>query len=69
MVAEPQAAGIQVADSLPDGAQRLTSLSHDGEPLTSETHAEGTSRGATFNSWNLLDICYYTATRPQRSGR
>jgi len=52
--AELEAAGVPVTDSLPQGAAWLTSLSHDGQDLTPETHAVCPGHGATFQAWNLL---------------
>ena len=39
-----------VTDQLPDGAAWLTSLTHDGQDLTPDTHAACPGHGATFNA-------------------
>ncbi len=62
-----QAADIQVTDDLPPGAAWLTSLTHDGDGLTPDTHASCPGRGAIFKSWNLLDPCHY-CTNPAEHG-
>ena len=59
--AELEAAGIQVTSELPAGAARLASLTHDGDDLTSETHAACPGRGAFFPSWNLRQPVHYCA--------
>jgi len=57
-----QAAGVAVTDDLPAGAAWLTSLSHDGQDLTPEAHADCPGHGATFRAWNLLQpFCYCTS--------
>ena len=65
--AELEAAGVPVTDSLPHGAAWLTSLSHDGQDLTPETHAACPGHGATFQAWNLLSPSYY-CTSPAEHG-
>src|ERR1022692_3896929 len=54
IVAELEAAGVSVTDGLPEGAARLSTLTHDGEDLTAEAHTACPGRGAYFPSWNLL---------------
>jgi ParB family chromosome partitioning protein len=51
-------AGI-TTDTLPPGAQLLTALRHDGEPLTSETHTGCPGRGAFFRSYDLATPVHY----------
>ena len=65
--ADLEAAGVMVTDRLPDGAAQLDSLSHDGQDLTSESHAACPGHGATFASWNLLQPQYY-CTSPAEHG-
>src|ERR1019366_4844931 len=62
LAAELEAAGILVTDELPEGAARLSALTHDGEDLTAETHAACPGRGAYFPSWNPLHPVHYCAS-------
>jgi len=62
-----QAAGVPVTDGLPPDAAWLTSLSHDDQELTPETHASCPGHGATFATWNLLNPSYY-CTSPAEYG-
>jgi len=62
-----EAAGVPVTDDLPAGAVWLTSLSHDGQDLTEETHASCPGHGAAFRAWNLLHPSYY-CTSPADNG-
>jgi ParB family transcriptional regulator, chromosome partitioning protein len=59
---ELEAAGVTVTADLPDGAVRLTGLTHDGADQTPETHAGCPGRGAYFPTWNLLAAVYYCAS-------
>jgi ParB family transcriptional regulator, chromosome partitioning protein len=54
-------AGTAVTDTLPPRAQLLTILRHDGEPLTSEAHADCPGRGAFFRSYDLTTPVHYCA--------
>ncbi len=65
LTAELEAAGITVTDALPDGAARLSSLTHDSEELTVEAHATCPGRGAYFPSWNPLQPVHYCASPAQ----
>src|ERR1019366_6280160 len=67
LAAELEAAGVLVTDELPEGATRLSALTHEGEDLTAETHASCPGRGAYFPSWNLLHPVHYCAS-PQQNG-
>jgi ParB family chromosome partitioning protein len=67
LTAELEAAGITVTDDLPDGAARLSSLTHDGEELTAEAHAACPGRGVYFPSWNPLQPVHY-CTSPAQNG-
>ena len=64
---ELEAAGIQITSDLPDGAVRLTGLTHDGEDLTPETHATCPGRGVYFPTWNMLHPVHY-CTSPAEHG-
>jgi ParB family chromosome partitioning protein len=57
-----QAAGVAVTDDLPDGAARLSTLAHDGQDLTAETHAACPGRGVYFPPWNPLHPVHYCAS-------
>jgi len=57
--ADLDAAGVQITDGLPAGAAWLTSLSHDGDELTPDSHAACPGHGATFPQWNPLNPSYY----------
>jgi len=65
--ADLDAAGVPVTDTLPADAAWLTSLSHDGQDLTPQTHATCPGHGATFRAYNLLDPSYY-CTSPAGHG-
>jgi ParB family chromosome partitioning protein len=64
---ELDAAGVPVTDGLPDGAAWLTSLTHDGQDLTPETHAPCPGHGAAFRTWNPTEPSYY-CTSPAAHG-
>jgi len=64
---ELEAAGIPVTTDLPEGAVRLTALTHDGEDLTPEAHATCPGRGVFFPAWNRLHPVYY-CTSPADNG-
>jgi ParB family chromosome partitioning protein len=59
--AELEAAGIEITEALPAGAARLSSLTHDGDDLTPESHAACSGRGAFFPPWNLRQPVHYCA--------
>jgi ParB family chromosome partitioning protein len=54
-------AGTAVTDTLPPRAQLLIALRHDGDPLTSEAHADCPGRGAFFRSYDLTTPVHYCA--------
>jgi hypothetical protein len=60
--AQFDAAGTLVTADLSDGAERLASLTHDGEPLTPEAHAGCPGRGVFFPSWNRTQPVHYCAS-------
>jgi len=60
-------AGYAVTGALPAGAQYLTDFRHDGEDLTSESHAECPGRGVFFRSWDLAAPVHY-CTDPAAHG-
>jgi ParB-like chromosome segregation protein Spo0J len=62
LVAELQAAGVQITPDLPAGAARLSQLLHGGEELTAEAHAACPGRGAYFYTWNLGQAVHYCAS-------
>jgi ParB family chromosome partitioning protein len=62
-----ETAGVPVTDGLPDGAAWLTSLRHDDQDLTSDTHAACPGHGATFQRWNLTEPSWY-CTSPAEHG-
>ena len=64
---ELEAGGLTITDTLPSGAQLLTSLRHDGEPLTAESHAACPGRGAYFRHWDLASPVHYCAD-PEKHG-
>lgn len=59
LVAELAAAGVAVTEKLPEGARRLDTLTHDGQELTPDSHAECLGRGACFSSFYPLDPVHY----------
>jgi len=59
IVAQLEADGLTVADSMPDLGIRLDLLQHDGQPLTPETHAGCPGRGAFFYPYSPLDPVHY----------
>jgi ParB family chromosome partitioning protein len=59
--AELEAAGTPVTPDLPEGAVRLTALTHDGDDLTPESHASCPGRGVFFAAWNRLHPVHYCA--------
>jgi ParB family chromosome partitioning protein len=63
--ADLEAGGLTITDTQPLGALRLTFLTHEGEQLTPESHADCLGRGAFFNSWDLLNPVHY-CTDPDR---
>jgi ParB family chromosome partitioning protein len=65
--AELEAAGVPLTGQLPDGAARLTGLTHDGQDLTPENHATCPGHGAQFDDWNPLHPSYY-CTSPAAHG-
>ena len=65
--AELEAGGLTLTDTLPPGAQLLTSLRHDDEPLTAESHASCPGRGAYFRPWDLASPVHYCAD-PDKHG-
>jgi ParB family chromosome partitioning protein len=65
--ADLAASGITVTDALPDRAAWLTSLRHDDQDLTPETHAACPGHGATFARWNQLEPAWY-CTSPAEYG-
>jgi ParB family transcriptional regulator, chromosome partitioning protein len=62
LVAELRAAGVAVTDDMPDGAARLSTLAHDGQDLTAETHTACPGRGVYFPPWNPLHPVHYCAS-------
>ena len=62
-----EAGGLTITDTLPDGAQLLTILRHDGEPLSAESHASCPGRGAYFRPWDLASPVHYCAD-PDKHG-
>ncbi len=58
---ELENAGITVTDTLPSGAQLLTALRHDGEPLTPDAHVGCPGQGAFFRSYDLATPVHYCA--------
>jgi ParB family chromosome partitioning protein len=67
LVAELEAAGVMITDAIPDGARWISTLTHDGQDLTPENHAECPGRGATFRSWGPLEPDWY-CTSPDACG-
>lgn len=61
LCAELAAAGVTITDDLPDNADWLENLQHDGEELTPELHATCPGRGAFFYSYDLESPVYYCA--------
>ncbi len=57
--AELDAAGTPVTSEIPEGAVRLSSLTHDGEDLTAETHGTCPGRGVYCPAWNRLHAVHY----------
>jgi ParB family chromosome partitioning protein len=64
---ELQEAGVTVTDALPPGGQLLAGLCHEGEELTSESHAGCPGRGAFFRSYDLTTPVHY-CTQPAAHG-
>jgi ParB family chromosome partitioning protein len=67
LVAELEAAGVTVTDSLPNGAIPLRGLLHDGDDLIPENHVSCPGRGAYFLSWSPLEPVHYCAS-PDENG-
>ena len=67
LAAELEAAGVLITDELPEGATRLSALTHEGEDLTAGTHSTCPGRGAYFPSWNPLHPVHYCAS-PEQNG-
>jgi len=65
--ADLEAGGVTVTDSLPDGAAWLTSLRHDDEDVTPESHAACPGHGATFQPWSPLAPAWYCASPAENS--
>jgi len=61
--ADLEAGGYQVTEDMPPGAMLVGALTHDGEPLTEETHAECPGRGVCLRPWNRLKPSYYCTDR------
>jgi ParB family transcriptional regulator, chromosome partitioning protein len=59
IVAQLEADGFTVTDSMPDLGIRLDLLQHDGQPLTPETHTGCPGRGAFFYPYLPLDPVHY----------
>ena len=57
--AELEAAGVTVTATLPANGQLLTSLCHDDQILTPETHAACPGRGAFFRPYDLASPMHY----------
>ena len=64
--AELEAAGTPITSDLPEGAARLSGLTHDGVDLTAETHGTCPGRGVYFPEWNRLHAVHY-CTDPGRA--
>jgi ParB family chromosome partitioning protein len=58
---ELEEAEITVTDALPPGGQPLNVLRHDGDDLTSESHAGCPGRGAFFRSYEPTTPIHYCA--------
>jgi hypothetical protein len=59
--AQLEAVGLTLTDTLPIGADLLTNLRHDGEPLTAEAHAGCPGHAAYFTTYDLANPRYYCA--------
>ena len=57
--AELEGAGVTVTATLPANGQLLTSLCHDDQILTPETHAACPGRGAFFRPYDLASPVHY----------
>jgi ParB family chromosome partitioning protein len=62
LVTELQAAGVTVTDDLPEGATRLSGLTHDGEEITPDSHAACPGRGAVLWPFAPLQPVWYCAS-------
>jgi ParB family chromosome partitioning protein len=56
------AAGVPLTGRLPEGADWLTSLTHDGQEITPESHGSCPGHGAAFDDWNPLHPMFYCTT-------
>ena len=65
--AELEASGCPVTDQIVPGSSLLTSLAHDGEDLTADSHKDCPGHGAFFRSHDLLTPVYY-CTDPAANG-
>jgi ParB family chromosome partitioning protein len=59
IVAQLEADGVTVTDTMPSPGVRLDLLQHDGQPLTPEAHAGCPGRAAYFHSYAPLDPVHY----------
>ena len=57
--AELEEAGVTVTGTLPANSQLLTSLCHDDQVLTPETHAACPGRGVFFRPYDLASPVHY----------
>ena len=59
LVAQLEADGVTVTDSLPEPGMRLDLLQHDDQPMTPERHAGCPGRGAFFYPYAPLEPVHY----------
>lgn len=57
--AELLEAGVPLTERLPEGASWLSSLTHDGQDVTTENHVSCPGHGAAFADWNPLHPQFY----------
>jgi ParB family chromosome partitioning protein len=60
-------AGVPLTGRLPEGADWLSSLTHDGQEITPESHGSCPGHGAAFDDWNPLHPMFY-CTSPAGHG-